>query len=83
VFLVPVAALVAGLLLGRYLTQGLAAGGWRSLVQAMLGLGGAGSAFFGLHLYDRRLRARRRERPARIVRVLERVAAESAPGAES
>ncbi len=71
VFLVPAAALVAGLVLGGYLSKGLAAGEWRDLIQAMLGLGGAGLAFLGLYLYDRRLRARRRKQPPRIVRVLE------------
>ena len=71
VFLVPAAALVAGLVLGGYVSQGLAAGEWRELIQAVLGLGGAGVAFAGLYLYDRRLRARQRTQPPRIVRVLE------------
>ena len=69
VFLVPAAALVLGLLAGAHLAQG-AAREWRDLAQAILGLGAAGVVFFGLYLYDRRLRAGRRRRPPRIVRVV-------------
>lgn len=72
VFLVPVTALVVGMVLGRYLTRDPRLVEWRDLVQAVLGLGGAGAAFFGLYFYDRSLRARRAESPPRIVRVVER-----------
>ena len=75
VFLLPAGALVVGLILGGYLTQGSTARAWRDVVQAALGLGAMAVAFFGLYLYDRSLRARRRRRPPRIVRVLEREAA--------
>jgi positive regulator of sigma E activity len=69
VFLVPAAALVLGLMAGARLAQG-AAREWRDLAQAVLGLGAAGIVFFGLYLYDRRLRAQRRRRPPRIVKVV-------------
>ena len=83
VFLVPAAALIAGLLLGEYLTQGPMAREWREPLQAVLGLGGAAAAFFGLYLYDRSLRSRQRRQPPRIVRVLERQADEPSGGAEA
>lgn len=75
VFLVPAVALVVGLLLGQYLAQGVEEGPWRDLIQGALGLGAVAAAFFGLYLYNRRLRARRRRRPPRIIRVLEEAGA--------
>jgi len=81
VFLVPAVALVVGLLVGQHLTRGGPAGPWRDLVQGILGLGAAAAAFFGLHLYDRHLRSRRRRRPPRIVRVLQ--GAEETPQEEA
>ena len=83
VFLVPAVAVVAGLMLGRFRTRGPVAGEWAELVQAALGLGGAGVAFLGLYLYDRRLRARRRRRPPRIVRVLKHPQAQTTTADES
>jgi len=83
VFLVPAVAVVAGLMLGSLLTRGPAAGQWAELIQAALALGGGGLAFLGLYLYDRRLRARRRRRPPRVVRVLEQPPTETAPAVGS
>jgi len=83
VFLVPAAAVVAGLMLGRVLTERTAAGEWAELVQGILALSAGGGSFLGLYFYDRRLRARRRKRPPRIVRVLHGDGAEAAAPREA
>ncbi len=83
VFLVPAVAVVAGLVLGRVLTQRLVVGEWAELVQGVLALSGGCLAFLGLYLYDRRLRARRQRRPPRIVRVLEQPPTQTTTADES